>query len=163
MFFEHLHEIIEITGLQIGVKKVKKEVIIFPKGAKNLDHKLVSDVLDLLEEYPKIYEKHKLALTNVGIKGKERLALDNLRFSFEQLLKEKLKNNKSLENQKVELGKHLKLDNHSPEIRNLFYKVLEFYSSYQNENVKHNDNIRGNEVEFILYQTGILIRYIIRD
>ena len=158
---EDLKQIIGLTGIQIEIKKIKNDIILYPKGAKILDEKLVNDALDWLSEYPPIYEKYKLALSYVDNKAKERIVLDNLRFSFEQLLREKLNNRKSLENQKEELGKFIKSEIQSNEISNLFWKVYDFYLKYQNENVKHSDNINKNEVEFMLYQTGILIRFIL--
>jgi|GEM_PF-2307331 len=160
-FYKELRGIVNLTGFQIEFKKVKNDIIIYPKGAKSLDEKLVNDVLDWLEEYPKVYEKYKLALSYIGIKGKERIVLDNLRFSLEQLLKNIFGNRKSLENQKKELGEFIKSHINSREISNLFWKVYDFYITYQNENVKHNENISENEVEFMLYQTGILIKVII--
>lgn len=156
-----LKEIIDLTGIQVEIKKIKQDIILYPKGAKILDEKLVNDALDWLIEYPKIYEKYRLAISYIDNKGKERIVLDNLRFSFEQLLREILNNKKSLENQKEELGKFIKSQIQSNEISNLFWKVYDFYLKYQNENVKHSDNINKNEVEFMLYQTGILIRFIL--
>ncbi|UMQ40602.1 hypothetical protein MKS83_14485 [Chryseobacterium sp. Y16C] len=163
VLYKDLLDIISLTGVQIAIKKAKKDIIVYPKGAKILDEKLVNDALDWLVQYPKIYEKYKLALSYVDVQGKERIVLDNLRFAFELLLKEKLGNRKSLENQKEELGKFLKFQIQSTEISNLFWKVYDFYLKYQNENVKHSENINKNEVEFMLYQTGILLRFILRE
>ncbi len=161
-FSKKIQEAISISGVNVDLRKVKNEYLLFPKGAELLDIKLVNDVIDWISDYPLAYEKYKTALSNLGLKGKERIVLDDLRLSLELLLKEKLKNNKSLENQTTELGKLLK-DCSSPEVRNLFFKILDFYKNYQNENVKHNDNIKDNEVELLLYQTGSLMRFIIQN
>ena len=50
-----------------------------------------------------------------------RNLLDDLRFSLEVLVKAILKNSKSLENQKAELGNFLKENGISVEIRKLIY------------------------------------------
>ena len=92
-----------------------------------------------------------------------RNLLDDLRFSLEMLVKAILKNSKSLENQKAELGNFLKKHSISVEIRNLYTdKILEFYTAYQNNNVKHNKNYNEIEVDFIFEQTVVLMRLLIK-
>lgn len=92
-----------------------------------------------------------------------RNLLDDLRFSLEVLVKAILKNSKSLENQKAELGNFLKENGISVEIRNLYTdKILEFYTDYQNHNVKHNENYNEIEVDFIFEQTAVLMRLLIK-
>lgn len=89
--------------------------------------------------------------------------MDDLRFSLEVLVKAILKNSKSLENQKAELGNFLKKHSISVEIRNLYTdKILEFYTAYQNHNVKHNENYNDIEVDFIFEQTVVLMRLLIK-
>lgn len=137
------------------------EILFYPAGAKLLDEKLVNDNLDWLQRYPKSYEPFKIAVTELGVKGKERHVLDNLRLSLELLLKELLNNGKSLENQKNEVGQYLKAKKTSPEITNLFWVVSDYYSKYQNENAKHSTEAPSDEVEFILYLTGTLMRFLL--
>ena len=133
----------------------------YPEGAELLDAKLVNDNLDWLTDFPNVYSPFKDALQHIGMKGKERFVVDNLRLSLELLLKEKLKNSKSIEKQKDEIGKYLKEKNTSSEISNLFWQALDYYSKYQNNNAKHNDTVNPDEVEFILYLTGTLMRFIL--
>lgn len=161
-FLLDIKEIINITNVPIELKYSENEFLIYPAGAKLLDEKLINDNLDWLSDYPKIYELFSSSLSDLGIKGKERQVIDNLRLSVELLLKEKLGNSKSLENQKIELGKYLKTQKICSEISNLYWQVLDYYSKYQNNKVKHSDSANPNEVEFILYLTGTMMRLLLK-
>lgn len=86
-----------------------------------------------------------------------RNTLDDMRFSLEQLLKSILKNNMSIERQKEALGRYLKEKGASPEVRNLFQTVLDYYMCYQNNNVKHNEDLSPNDVRTIVNQTLLLM------
>lgn len=77
------------------------------------------------------------------------------------LIKEILNNDKSLENQKTEILKYVKQKNTSSEITNLFWQVLDYYTKYQNDKIKHADKADPDEVEFILYITGTIIRFLL--
>jgi len=160
-FLVDVKEIISLTNVPIELKYSENEFLLYPAGAKLLDEKLINDNLDWLADYPKIHELFSLSLSDLGIKGKERQVIDNLRLSVELLLKEKLGNSKSLENQKVELGKYLKTQEISSEISNLYWQVLDYYSKYQNNKVKHSDKANPKEVEFILYLTGTMMRLLL--
>jgi len=160
-FLQDIEDVIVTTGVPLVVKDTEEEVLFFPAGAKLLDQKLVNDNLDWLAEYHDSYKAFKNALTEVGTKGKERQVIDNLRLSLELLLKVLLKNNKSIENQKEFIGKYLKVRKTSTEISNLFWTVLDYYSKYQNDKIKHGDNVQVDEVEFLLYLTGTLMRFML--
>jgi hypothetical protein len=49
----------------------------------------------------------------------------------------------------------------APEIRNMFETLLAYYLNYNDANVKHNNKVYKQEVEFLLYQTGIFLRMFI--
>jgi len=161
-FIYDIGKIVKITNIAIEIKKIKNEILFYPAGAKLLDIKLVNDNLDWLIDYPKIYETFKNSLLELGVQGKERQVIDNLRLTLELVLKEKLNNSKSLENQKAELGKYLKSKEISSEISNLIWVVLDYYSKYQNNKIKHSDNANSVEVEFLLYLTGTLMRLLLK-
>ena len=71
--------------------------------------------------------------------------MDDLRSNLEIFLKDYINNKKSLENQKEELLLYMKNKDVSPEIRNMFWALLDRYSKYQNEYVKHDDNVKEQE------------------
>ena len=111
--------------------------------------------------YPKSLKLYEEALTQYNNNIFQRNTLDNMRLSFEILLKDVLNNNKSLENNFGEIGKYLKTKNFSNELRNMLVKLVEYYSKYQNEYIKHDDNVNKNEIEFIIELTSIMMKLII--
>lgn len=160
-FLSDIQGAIHLTGVPLGVKQTDMGVVFYPAGAKLLDEKLINDNLDWLSSHPRSYEPFKRALSEVSMPNKERDVVDNLRLSLELILKDVLGNEKSLENQKEALGAYFKLHGVSTEISNLFMKMLlDYYAKYQNDKAKHNDAVKAEEVEFILYLTGTMIRFV---
>lgn len=124
---------------------------------------IVLKTKEWLDDYPQAKQCYEDALNKKNNNIYTRNLLDDLRFSLEALVKAILKNPKSLENQKAELGNFLKKHSISVEIRNLYTdKILEFYTDYQNHNVKHNENYNEIEVDFIFEQTVVLMRLLIK-
>ena len=85
-----------------------------------------------------------------------------MRLSLELLLKDLLNNDASLENQWKILAKRLKDENVSKEISNVFEKILSYYGDYQNQYIKHNDNVKENEIELIISQTNTIMQFLIK-
>lgn len=160
--YKSFKEDIELSLIDITIKKTKDgEYIFYPVGAKLLDEGVVNDVLDYLDSYPEAYKKFVSALQKYQEHKYERNIIDDLRLSLELLLKSILKNKKSLENQKEPLGKYLKDKGTPTEIREMFTRLVTYYSNYQNEYAKHNDKVREAEVEFMIYLTGTFARFIL--
>ena len=84
--------------------------------------------------------------------------------SVEQILKVVLNNQRSLENQKEEFLRWLSARDAHSQIRNMYHDLLfGKFAQYQNDAVKHNeDNYTPAEVEFMIYLTGTLLRFIQR-
>ena len=162
-FLIGIQEAVSITGVPLGIKQTESEIIFYPEGAKLLDKKLINDNLDWLSAHPKSYETFKMSLMEIGIQGKERNVVDHLRLSLELLLKDIFNNGKSLENQKTDIGNYLKSRNISPEISNLLERVLDYYAKYQNNKAKHDCAVLFSEVEFILYLTGTVMRFLLTN
>jgi len=78
------------------------------------------------------------------------------------LLKNILDNNKSLENQRAAINEFFKSRQVSPQIANMFWTLIDQYSKYHNDSVKHNDNIQHKEVDVILDLTTTFIKHIIQ-
>lgn len=129
----------------------------------NLPQDLLSETFYWIDRFPKVKDRFKRA-TELFEKGEDRRdCLDNLRLSLELLIKNILKNNKSLENQLGGIGAYQERLGIGIEIRNTFVKTIEYFNKYQNENVKHNIDIRSDhEVEFIFGLTMIFIRMLIK-
>ena len=91
----------------------------------------------------------------------DRNLLDDLRLSLEELLREILKNNKSLEKQKEDLGKYLENKGMSKELRNMFISLVDCFTKFQNNNVKHGDKVDSSEVDFLVNISSAFINYLI--
>ena len=113
----------------------------------------INQVRHWLDDYPEAKVNYESALENL---------LDDLRSSFESLVKDILQSRKSLENLKSELGKFLDERNINVEIKKFYTAtVFDFFTKYQNENVKHNINFKDIEIDFIFYQTTVLMQFLI--
>ena len=96
------------------------------------------------------------------MKTYERNVLDDMRLSLELLWKKILGKNCSLENQKDEIGRWLKTKDTTLHFRNMFSTLTKYFTDYQNDNIKHNDNVNIEEIEFIIELTSLFMRSIIK-
>lgn len=92
----------------------------------------------------------------------ERNTLDDMRLAFELLVRDLLGNNKSLENQISALGSKLKSRGASEELRNMVVKIIEYYTKFQNNHVKHNDAVNSDEIEYVIELTSVIMKYLIK-
>lgn len=150
--------------IQVRIAKAGKQVILYPKGARLLDDKIVNDVLDWLRGYPVVLEHFENAL---GIFLKEdssqyRNLLDELRTAMERLIRKILGNRKNLENQKDLLLRWMKQKKAHVQVRNLYNTLLAFFCQYQNEAVKHGDGWQEVEIEYMIYLTGTFMRFLLQ-
>jgi len=160
-FAVELAEAVELSGVNAILCDTPDGYRFYPANAELLDIKLVIDVLNWLSNYPKAKEKYDDAL-RLFLKGdRTRHVLDDCRLSLELFVKQYLSNASSLENQISELGKFLKDKNVSTELRNMFNSLLKGYTSFNNNNVKHDDKINESEIEFVIYMTGAFMRLLI--
>ena len=88
--------------------------------------------------------------------------LDDLSLAFELLVKDIIGNGKSLENQISEIGTVLKTSGASVELRNMVQQVIKYYTDFQNNHVKHNDAVNGNEIEYIIELTSVVMKFLIK-
>lgn len=115
-----------------------------------------------LDDYPESKAQYESALEKKTVTLYERNLVDDLRLSFELLVKQVLKTKKSLENTKSELGNYLKTRSINIEISNLYVGIIfDFFTKYQDENIKHNDRLNPIEVDFIFNQTTTLMLFLI--
>jgi len=123
---------------------------------------LVQKTKHWLEDYPEALEQYNNALLKFEGDIYKRNTLDDMRLSFEFLVKGLLGNKKSLENQNAEIGQRLKEINISCELRNMVPTIIKYYTDFQNHNVKHNDNVNENEMEYVIEQTSIMMKLLIK-
>jgi len=77
-------------------------------------------------------------------------------------LKAILGNERSLENQIPLLGDFIKKHGGSSELSNMFVKLVDYYTKYQNSYVKHDDAVIEEEVEFIFELTSSFMKHVVR-
>ena len=134
---------------------------IFPKGAKELDDALVSQPLEWLLKYPNAHKTYCIALKQYSEGIYIRDVADNLRKALEAFLQEFLGNTKNLETNKNEICKYLGNQGVDAGISGLFQPLISSYKNINDRIAKHNDAVDEKLLEFLLYQTGVLIRMVI--
>lgn len=166
--FKIIKELCELSKFKDSdeVKKLKLQLITrYGELDTNTDEEneqLIVKTKHWLNGFPKslkLYEEAILKFTN---KSFERNLLDDLRLSLELLLKSILNNNKSLENQISDLGAFIQSKGGSKELVNMFQKLIDYYSKYQNTYIKHNDHIIEEEIELMLELTSTFMKHLIR-
>jgi len=122
-----------------------------------------AEVQQLLQPYSNAHKLYSEALSKLESGIYERNTLDDLRLSLEQLCKKILGQNYSLEGQvrKRVLKDYLKNKKANPHINNLTKELINFYTLYHNDAVKHNDKVKKNEVEYIFDLTSTFMKFLI--
>ena len=123
---------------------------------------LVQKTQHWLEKYPQAKQVYDSALSKIEKEQYERNALDDMRLSLEILVREILGNEKTLENNIPLLNGKLKENGASPEIRNMFEKIFDYYTKFQNNHVKHAEKVEHSEIESVIELTTVLMKYLIR-
>ncbi len=118
----------------------------------------VRKVEDWLHNYPEAQKSYKSAMEKYSQGIYVRNTLDDMRLALELLLKKVLGNQKSLEKQKSEIGQYQNAKCFSREFTNMFEKVLEYYTRYQNDHVKHDDKIERVEIDFVFSLTTLFMK-----
>ena len=151
-------------GIDFKLSQSGKRIITYPAGAKLLDQQVINQDLVWLSAYPTVVRHFEEALCIYMSKdnGKYRNLLDNLRFALEQLIKEILGNDKSLDNQKELILKWLSERQVHQQVINMYQDILTRFTQYQNDAVKHNEAWSEPEVEFMIYLTGTFMRLLLQ-
>ncbi|HXC44778.1 MAG TPA: hypothetical protein VNY51_14810 [Candidatus Dormibacteraeota bacterium] len=134
-------------------------------GAKMLDDALIADNLEWLARHPQALKNFQVALSIYLSKdvSEYRNLLDNLRFAVEQLLRDILQNQKSLENQKDTLLPWMKSKGLHASVTGMYHDLLfKHFAIYQNDAVKHGEKYSPQEIEFMIYLTGTFMRLLIQ-
>lgn len=162
-FVSDIAEALKLSGVNAIICDTGSGYKFYPSSVPFLDKKLIIDVLNWMNQYEKAKEQFEQAL-HITLKGQDdRQVVDCLRLSLELFLKDYLSNNRSLENQYEVLGKNLADKEVSVEIRNMFVKLLDYYSKYNNEHAKHDNSINSVEIDFLMYLTGSFIRFLVKE
>ena len=154
---------LDMSQIPYELVKENYDYFIFPKGAKELDDALVSNVLTWLEDYPLSHKAFVKALKEYSKEDEEKVSdvADLFRKALETFFQEFFVSPKTLENIKSEYGSYMKNKGVPTELRNNFETLLQSYTNFMNEYAKHHDKTSKDVLEYIMYQTGSLIRFII--
>lgn len=134
---------------------------IFPKGAYELDNGNVNIPFEWLKKYPlsrRAMENALRAYSNMEIPSQ---VADLFRKSLETFGQEFFGKSANLENLKTDFGQYLKERGVPKELASNFEGTLQMYTNFMNNYAKHHDKTERKFLEFIMYQTGNIIRFII--
>ena len=151
------------SKLQYAILKDGSQYFVFPKGAKEMDDALVSQPLEWLVEYPKSYVAFVKSLKEYSAATPDNASdiADKFRKTLETFLREFLGNNAPIEKNKVEYGRYLKSQGVPAEITGNMETLLQAYANFMNGYAKHQDATNLNILEYLMYQTGNIIRLLI--
>ena len=161
-YLDILKDGMKYYDINLVSSQVNDEIILFPKGESEFDDKLVNEALIFLNNESQLHFIESLKFYQTKNLRNYIKAAESLRRSLEEFLRYKLKNDKGLDANILELQTIMKKDKRDPIIRkNIIYTTFSFLDSYFNENSKHKDgDIDEAECEYLIYQTGVLMRYI---
>lgn len=128
----------------------------------NLKQQLTDTKKILAGKYNKVEEYLTKAYTKLIVGTEIRNALDDLRFSLEQLLQVIYSNGKTLENNIESLRKDIKDKDIEPHVASMIGQLLTSYPAYQNTHVKHHDTFNPNSADFIFDITATIIKLIVK-
>lgn len=151
----------ELKSLKL--KLVSQFAHLAPKDEfSKLNETLTEETRHWLDSFPNALDLYVQAIHKYRHGIFSRNLLDDLRLSLELLLKSIFNNDKSLENQLVNLGQFVGNAGGSKEFSNMFSKLIDYYAKYQNSYIKHDDAVVEEEIEFVFEITSSFMRHIIR-
>lgn len=151
----------EITNLKIQL--IARYGSFFGNSSDTtLNQPLVEETKSFLSDFPNSEGVYLSALSKFNNGVFERNLVDDLRLSLELLLKAIFSNEKSLENQISEIGRFINSKGGSKHFSNMFSKLVDYYTKYQNVFVKHNDAVIEEEIEFLFEMTSSFIKHLIK-
>ena len=156
-----LKNALDKLNIHYEILKDNDGVFIFPKGAQELDDALVSEPLEWLRDYHNTHKTYVIALKQYSEGIYIRDVADNLRKALESFLQEFLCNTKNLEINKNEICKYLGEKGVDAGISGLFQPLINAYKNINDRIAKHNDAVDEKLLEFLVYQTGVLIRMVL--
>lgn len=147
-------------NIQYDIYEDQDGAFVFPKGAKELDQANVNVPFEWLKKYPVARQAMTLALESYSNKNDPSNTADLFRKALESFIQEFFKKQCTLENAKSLVGAFLNERGVPKELTGNFETTLQMYSNYINSYAKHHSKTSEQYLEFIMYQTGNIIRFI---
>lgn len=162
-FIGLLKQMLEESSIPFDIVEDADGYFVFPKGAEELDAVLVSQPLHWLSAYPKAHTAYVKALKEYSEATPDNASdiADKFRKTLETFLREFFGNSAPLEKNKVEYGRYLKSRGVPAEITGNMETLLQAYANFMNGYAKHQDATSLNVLEYLMYQTGNIIRLLI--
>lgn len=156
-FFKEIKTVQRVAKDQKLVKQIDQLISCSSDGVE----KSRQNISSLLDKYSLKIKKVWLSAVEFYDKEDARNALDSIRLTLELLCKEILHNDKSLENQRNDLGRYLQSKGVTSQFRNLLFRVLDMYEKIQNDNAKHDvPKLSHMEISYLMNQSVLLIKFI---
>ncbi len=165
--FRIIKDLCELPELKDN-EQVKKLKITLYSRYRNLaqeklsETELIETTRHWLSDYPRALKQYESALAKFEGGIFERNTLDDMRLSFELLVKGLLQNEKSLENQLSGICTFLKDAGASQELIGMIHPIIKYYTDFQNQHVKHNDKVNSSELEYVIELTSVIMRFLIK-
>lgn len=131
-------------------------------NATDIHRTLVIETRHWLAGHPEVRKLFDEALHKHDHGIFKRNTLDDLRLALEILIRQIFGNSKALENQISTIGQFVKGKHGSPQLANMFERLVDYYTKYQNTYVKHDDSVITAEIEFIFELTSSFMKHFIR-
>ena len=162
-FANLLVQMLKDSHIAVDLVVKNGEYFVFPKGAVELDSALVSQPLAWLNQYPKAHTAFVKALREYADATTENASdiADKFRKALETFFQEFFKNDKAPESNKSIYGNYLSKAGVPKEIASNFETLLQTYCNFMNGYAKHHDKTELNVLEYLMYQTGNIIRLLI--
>ena len=165
--FQIIKELCDLEEFKKNVSVRELKVKMFNRygnmsAEKISETELVQKTRHFLSDYPAALVQYENALAKYENGIYERNTLDDIRLSFELLVKDLLNNNKSLENQLVGICEILDKAGTSIELKNMVTKIIDYYTKFQNHHVKHDDSVNANEIEYVIELSSVVMKFLIK-
>ena len=162
VFLKVLTDTLDQCRILYDIFEDEDGLFIFPKGVPEFDKELVSDNLLWLSKYPETEKAWVQALREYASKEDPRIIADSFRVALERFFQNFFQKDRSLENLKPEYGQYLKDHGVPSEIAANLENLLQQYTNYMNNYAKHHDRVSCRILEYVMYQTGNIIRLLIK-
>ncbi len=161
ILLKKINDAINFSEVNVDIALNENEIILHPKGEEELDEKLVNRVFSFLNNDSSNHFEQALKYYQINNSVK---SAESLRRALEEFLRFKLGNSKGLNSNITELQLKLKKGGCDSQIRNTVFQIFSYLDQYFNEKSKHKDGkIDDVENEYLIYQVGLLLRYIERN
>jgi len=162
-FLISLGEALQLSTVNLRVKYDKENdyYMLLPQGQRELDSVLVDQPYSFLDTQSRLHFLEAIKYYQKNSLQDRVKSAEQLRRTLEEFLKFKLNNTKGLDANIKDLQKKLKNDGRDPQVRKTISTIMNYLDQYFNENSKHADgDINESECEFLIYQTGVFLRYV---